>query len=112
MAERVLVGDVTQVPKGEGRAYVVGGRQLAVFHTRAGEVFATQAACPHRGGPLADGLVGGSTVICPLHDRAYDLRTGAGSEPDCALEVYPVSLDPDGKIWIDIAADRHGAAVS
>ncbi len=108
MTERVRVGDVSQVPKGEGRAYAVAGRRLAVFHTRAGEVFATQAACPHRGGPLADGLVGGTTVICPLHDRSYDLRTGVGPEPDCALTVYPVSLDSDGTIWVDI--DEAGRA--
>jgi nitrite reductase (NADH) small subunit len=98
----VHVGDVAQLPRGEGRTYDVAGLQIAVFHTRAGAVFATQAACPHKGGPLADGLVGGETVICPLHDRAFDLRTGQGLEPDCALAVYPVTLGDDGKIWLDL----------
>jgi nitrite reductase (NADH) small subunit len=98
----VLVGDVSQVPPGEGRTFAVAGRRLALFHTRAGEIFATQADCPHRGGPLADGLVGSTSVICPLHDRLFDLRTGQGPEPDCGIRVYPVSVRPDGKIWIDI----------
>ncbi len=102
VARRVLVADVAQVPPGEGRTFEVAGRRLAVFHTRAGEVFATQAACPHKGGPLADGLVGAGTVICPLHDRQFDLRTGAGPEPDCGLAVYPVSLDADGMMWVDV----------
>ncbi len=102
MPGRVLVGDVAQVPPGEGRAYAVAGRQLAVFHTRAGDIFATQAHCPHKGGPLADGLVGGTSVICPLHDRVYNLSTGQGPESECALEVYPVSLGADGTIWVDI----------
>jgi nitrite reductase (NADH) small subunit len=64
--------------------------KLAVFHTRAGEIFATQAECPHRGGPLADGLVDAHTVVCPLHDRIYDLRTGQGA--DCAITTYPVEI--------------------
>ncbi len=102
LMRRLLVGDVAQVPPGEGRTYEVAGLQIAVFHTRAGAVFATQAACPHKGGPLADGLVGGETVVCPLHDRIFDLRTGQGPEPDCTLEVYPVTLGEDGKIWLEL----------
>ena len=99
----VLIGEVEQLPKGEGRTYEVAGHRLALFRTRAGDVFATQANCPHRGGPLADGLVGGTSVICPLHDRTYDLRTGAGIENECAITVFPVSLGDDGKIWVQIS---------
>ena len=62
------IGRLAEIPPGEGRTYEVAGRRVAVFRTRAGQVFATQAECPHRNGPLADGLVGGSTVVCPLHD--------------------------------------------
>ena len=103
MAEPVLVGEVKQLAKGEGRTFVVGGRRVAVFYTRSGDIFATQAECPHSGGPLADGLVGGTTVICPLHDRMYDLRTGDGPEHECGLEVFPVTLGEDGKIWVSLA---------
>ena len=102
MARDVLVGEVAQLPKGEGRTFAVAGRRLALFHTRAGDVFATQAECPHKGGPLADGLVGGTSVICPLHDRVYDLRTGQGPDSECPLDVYPVSLAADGKIWVSV----------
>ncbi len=106
-----LVGDIAQLPYGEGRTYQVGGRRLALFRTRAGEVFATQAQCPHRGGPLADGLVGGTNVICPLHERTFDLRTGQGPEPECTIEVYSVSLGPEGKIWVDVPDDADVAAI-
>jgi nitrite reductase (NADH) small subunit len=102
MTRSVAIGEVAQLPKGEGRTFDVGGLRLAVFHTRSGEIFATQAACPHLGGPLADGLVGANSVICPLHDRLYDLRTGQGPEPECALDVYPTSLDADGRIWVQV----------
>ncbi len=101
--QNVLVGDLQQLPQGEGRTFEVAGRRLALFRTRSGDVFATQAECPHKGGPLADGLVGGTSVICPLHDRVYDLRTGQGPESECPIAVYPVSLGADGKIWVQVS---------
>ena len=70
--ERVC--DVDDVPLGEGREATVHGRRVAVFHTEDGW-YAVDAACPHMGGPLADGIVCDRAVICPLHDRRYDLAT-------------------------------------
>ena len=75
---------------------------MAVFHTRAGEVYALQADCPHRSGPLADGLTGGTTIICPLHDRAFDLRNGAGINNDDCVMPYPVRLSEDGSVLIEL----------
>ena len=86
----VLVGEVTQVPAGEGRVFAVAGRRIALFHTRSGEFYATQPSCPHKGGPLADGLVGAATVICPLHDRTYDLRSGLGPEGECGRSGWGI----------------------
>jgi nitrite reductase (NADH) small subunit len=108
MDNGVRIGDISQIPSGEGRVFDVKGLRLAVFHTRAGEVFATQAHCPHRGGPLADGLVDAATVVCPLHDRAYDLRTGAGLGNDCSIATYPVEVRDGAMIlkedWVGRAA--------
>jgi nitrite reductase (NADH) small subunit len=105
MAARMLVGNVAQIPKGEGRVFAAAGQRVAIFHTQSGEVFATQAECPHLQGPLADGLTGGTTVVCPLHDRSYDLRTGQGLHGETtSLRVYPASLDEDGKIWLSLPA--------
>jgi nitrite reductase (NADH) small subunit len=87
-----VVGPLSVIPPGEGRSFSVSGENVAIFRTRAGEVFAVQAECPHRGGPLADGLVGGTTVICPLHSRKFDL---AG---DCGLKTYKVHVDESGQI--------------
>ena len=58
------LGPGDRIPPGEGRVYSVDGENIAVFRTRSGEGCAVQAACPHRGGPLADGLVGGTTLFC------------------------------------------------
>jgi nitrite reductase (NADH) small subunit len=104
MTGGILIGEIAQIPKGEGRTFAVAGRRIAVFRTQTDEVFATQAECPHLKGPLADGLTGGTTVICPLHERAYDLRTGRGLNGECSsLQVFPISLTLDGKIWIAVA---------
>ena len=102
MASERAVGRLAQIPRGEGRAFRVGGHRIAVFHTRSGEVFATQSECPHRSGPLADGLVDNTSVICPLHERAYDLRTGQESGAECRLRVFPVRTTDDGTIFVAV----------
>jgi nitrite reductase (NADH) small subunit len=102
MVERYHLGSVDQIPPGEGRDFKVGSRRVAVFRQRDGRVFATQATCPHRGGPLCDGLVGAGVVVCPLHERRFDLATGACSDGSASVETYPVSLDGDGRLTIDL----------
>ena len=94
-------GSVEQIPLGEGRVFEVGGRSIAVFRTRQGEIFATQAACPHKAGPLADGIIGGGLVVCPLHAYKFDLATGSPVGNDCkALRIYEVSLGEGGDILL------------
>ena len=87
------VGPLSEIPPGEGRNFEVGSERISVFRTRAGGVYAVQSDCPHRGGPLADGLVGGTTVICPLHGWKFDLTDGKALLGDCALKTFPVRVD-------------------
>jgi nitrite reductase (NADH) small subunit len=86
---------VTQIPPGEGRSFLVGDIDVAVFRTREGKLYATQARCPHRGGPLADGLTDGATVVCPLHDRIFSLASGEGIGNECSITIYPVIVSND-----------------
>ncbi len=103
MPRSVVVGTLEQIPPGEGRNFVVEEEKIAVFRTHADEVYATQASCPHRGGPLADGLLGGAVIVCPLHDRSFDLRTGEGVGPDCAhIKIFPVAVDEQSQILITL----------
>ncbi len=95
------IGHLSQIPRGEGRNFAVGELRIAVFHTRDGKLFATQADCPHKGGPLADGLTDDATVVCPLHDRVFDFRTGTSS--DCSIAVYPVRAAEDGTIVVTVS---------
>jgi nitrite reductase (NADH) small subunit len=95
---------LADIPPGEGRTFEMDGQRIAVFHTRTGSVFATAAECPHKGGPLADGMLGGTTVTCPLHERVYDLANGRELTGDCDLLTYPVRRTADGIVLLLPAA--------
>jgi len=95
------VGPVEQVPPGEGRTFVVGGRQVAVFRLRDGSLHATQAACPHAGGPLADGQTDLNVLVCPLHLYAYRWSDGASTSGTAPIRVYPVR-EVDGQIVVEV----------
>ena len=90
-ATRHELGPVSQVPHGEGRTFVVAGKQVAVFRLRNGSLRAVSAVCPHRGGPIADGQIDGRMVLCPLHMNAFDLTTGCSSTGAEPLSTYDVA---------------------
>jgi nitrite reductase (NADH) small subunit len=99
----ITVGRVDEIPLGEGRTYAVDGEQIAVYRLRDGSLRALGAVCPHRGGPLADGLTDGDVVVCPLHGYGYDLNTGR-EVGDSGLDVcaHRVSADDDGSIRLTL----------
>jgi nitrite reductase (NADH) small subunit len=92
------IGPLAAIPCGEGRMFRVGETLISVFHLRGGVVRATQAFCPHRGGPLADGLLDDAHVVCPLHNRVFCLETGAGDGE--TLTTYEARVEPDGTIVV------------
>ena len=102
------VGTVDDVPLLEGRNVVVEGRRIAVFRLADG-CAAIDAACPHAGGPLADGIVADSCVTCPLHGRRFDLRTGARPAATTRSASHEVS-ERDGELLLRLGASRLAAA--
>jgi nitrite reductase (NADH) small subunit len=97
----VRVGTVDDVPELEGRSVTVDGRRIAVFRLPDGWA-AIDAACPHRGGPLGDGLVADRCVTCPLHGRRFDLVTGEEHGGEDAVAVHEVD-ERDGVLWVRLA---------
>jgi nitrite reductase (NADH) small subunit len=96
----VVVGNVDEIPVGEGRTFAVDGLQIAVFRLRDGSLRAVDAVCPHKGGPLADGLSDDRVVVCPLHGYTFDMCTGAeAGGADISVRSYSVSA-VDGAIRI------------
>jgi nitrite reductase (NADH) small subunit len=100
------IGPAGVIPPGQGRCFVLGEEDIAVFRQRDGRLFATANRCPHRQGPLSEGLVGGNAVICPLHAHRFDLVTGKGSESGERVGVYRVE-EMDGSILVAESASAE-----
>jgi nitrite reductase (NADH) small subunit len=100
-SKSINLGPVERIPLGEGREFEVGGELIAVFRARDGRVFGTQARCPHRAGHLADGVLGGGLVVCPLHAFRFELATGKPAGNDCqALKTYRVTINEEREILL------------
>lgn len=96
----VDLGPVDAVPLGEGRTFAVNGEQIAVYRLRDGSLRALDAVCPHKGGPLADGLTDDQVVVCPLHNFTYDMCSGEEvSGSGMSVRSYPVEA-VDGTIRV------------
>lgn len=108
--KEIELGLITEIPSGEGRAFLIGDLEVAVFRTRKDEVFATQARCPHRNGTLVDGLLGTGKLTCPLHEWTFDLCSGEPLTGECAIDVYPIRCLDDGTLvlaWPGNGVGRH-----
>lgn len=103
----VNLGSVEKIPLGQGFCFLVAGKEIAIFRQRDGRLFATQNRCPHKQGPLSDGLIGAGSVICPLHSKKFDLTSGAGPEPQHCLEVYPVR-EVAGELLLTLGRESVG----
>ncbi len=95
------LGPVDAVPLGEGRTFAVAGEQVAVFRLRDGSLRATQAVCPHAGGPLADGQTDGAKVVCPLHGYGFSLADGACVNGGFAVRVFAVREEA-GELVVEV----------
>ncbi len=71
----VRITQMENIPLREGRAVQIAGHAIAIFNL-GDRVLAVENKCPHRGGPLADGIVSGGSVVCPLHAWKIDLASG------------------------------------
>jgi nitrite reductase [NAD(P)H] small subunit len=81
------------IPTGLGRGFDVAGKRIAVFKSRTGRVFAVDGVCPHKNGPIADGMIVGESVVCPLHTYRFDATTGACDQATvCSIATYPVEV--------------------
>ena len=94
-----VVGRVEDIPPGEGRAFDAGDTQVAVFRLRDGSLHATQAACPHAGGPLADGQTDPDVLVCPLHLYAYRWSDGVATSGAAPVRIFPVR-EVDGSLVV------------
>ncbi|MGJ8609656.1 MAG: nitrite reductase small subunit NirD [Octadecabacter sp.] len=103
------VAALDAVPQRGARMLKTAHGCVAVFRTAEDEVYALDNACPHKKGPLADGIVHGSSVTCPLHNWVISLETGTVQGADEGqVNTYPAKIE-DGRILLDVATLRARA---
>lgn len=94
------IGLVTDIPLRGARRIKTPVGCIALFRTDQNEVFAASDTCPHKGGPLSEGIVHGQSVTCPLHNWVFDLNTGQARGEEGRIATYPVRIE-DGRVLID-----------
>ena len=98
----VRITRVENIPLREGRSVQIAGHDIAIFNL--GDRFlAVENKCPHRGGPLADGIVSGRTVVCPLHAWKIDLESGQTTnraEVNPCVKTFATTVN-DGVVMLE-----------
>lgn len=111
MVEWTSIGSIAEIPVRGARVVETEKGPIAVFRTGDDQIFALENRCPHKQGPLSDGIVHGQRVTCPLHSWVIELESGEAVAPDvgCAPKVL-VRLDGD-QISLGLAPSKlrvHG----
>jgi nitrite reductase (NADH) small subunit len=111
MSDWVTICRVEDIPVlGARRVARAGGPEVAVFRTADDRVFALLDRCPHRGGPLSQGIVAGDGVTCPLHNWTIGLADGCARGADCgSTPAFGVRVE-DGVVSLD-ADELRGVAI-
>ncbi len=92
---------IDDIPERSGRVVRTQYGCIAIFRTRGDRVFAIDEACPHKKGPLSEGIVHGSAVTCPMHNWVIDLATGkAQGSDEGSVATYEIRVR-DGRILLD-----------
>lgn len=96
------IGALDDVPQQGSRVVNTAHGDVAIFRTADDQVFALRDRCPHKGGPLSQGIVHGHRITCPLHHWVLELESGQALAPDvgCAPR-YPLRLE-NGRIWLGL----------
>lgn len=106
MNQWIKVGHVEDIPRQGARVVKTDALgDIAIFRTLAENIYALSNKCPHKGGPLSEGIVHGEKITCPLHNMTFDLASGAATGPDdlCAGH-FPVKVE-EGEIFISLVLE-------
>jgi len=100
------IARLDEIPRLGARVLRTDTMDIAIFRTATDQVFALRDRCPHKGGPLSQGIVHGGTVTCPLHNWKIDLASGQAQGPDegCAHN-YPVKVE-NGSVYLAFNAEE------
>ena len=103
MTNWIDIAALNDIPRRGGRVVKTQAGCVAVFRTHDDQVFALDDACPHKNGPLSEGIVHGNAVTCPMHNWVIDLTTGAAKGADEGqVNTYQVRVE-NGRLLLDAA---------
>lgn len=92
----VFIGGVDQLPQKLGKTVTIGKKEIAVFKLENGDIRAIENRCPHKGGVLAEGILSGEYIFCPMHDWKINVKDGKVQAPDVGcVQSYPVEVKDD-----------------
>ncbi|MCJ8521711.1 nitrite reductase (NADH) small subunit [Pseudorhizobium tarimense] len=98
----VLVGTIDDIPRQGSRRVQKGQTRIAVFRTADDRIFAIEDRCPHKNGPLSEGIVHDACVTCPLHNWVISLETGEAQGADYGRSAtFPVRVE-GRSIYLDL----------
>lgn len=102
MRSWIDIGALEDIPRRGARVVKTAGGCVAVFRTHDDGVFALDDRCPHKGGPLSEGIVHGTRVTCPLHNLVLDLETGQAEGDENRVATHAARIE-GGRILLDAA---------
>ena len=109
MSNWTQIAKLEDIPRLGARVVRTDTMDIAVFRTATDQVFALKDSCPHKGGPLSQGIVHGASVTCPLHNWKIDLASGEalGADVGCTHR-YPVKVE-NGVVYLAFNAEEAAA---
>ena len=102
--QHVDIGALDDIPIRGARVVKARGICIAVFRTATDEAFAIEDKCPHKGGPLSQGIVHGKAVTCPLHNWVISLESGAAQGADVGMARTIPLVIQKGRLLLDVSA--------
>jgi nitrite reductase (NADH) small subunit len=106
MSNWIEIGALKDIPRLGSRVVRTASGDIAVFRTENDEVFALDDRCPHKGGPLSQGIVHNRRVTCPLHNFVIELESGKAVAPDeGCTHSHPAKVE-NGIVWLSLRQSK------
>ena len=106
MSNWIEIGALKDIPRLGSRVVRTSTGDIAVFRTENDEVFALDDRCPHKGGPLSQGIVHNRRVTCPLHNFVIELESGKAVAPDeGCTHSHPAKVE-NGIVWLSLRQSK------
>lgn len=110
MSMMIDIAALDDIPRQGARLVKTETGCVAVFRTADDQVFALDDRCPHKGGPLSEGIVHGTSVTCPLHAWVFDLATGMAQGADEGCVRTFAARTEGGRVFLDANSLRQRTA--